>query len=99
MFTHPTIASELARQRHRDFVARADRHRLSRLGHPSVLPAWTELRASLLRWMLGSRARAPAGPMSDRPSLDGDVILDLTDESAIASDRVPRCSPGQANAS
>ena len=51
MFNPPAIAREIARQRHRDFVARADRYRLSRrVSHPSTLSGWPRLRSALLRW-------------------------------------------------
>ena len=61
MFTPAAIASEVARHRHHDFVARADRYRLSRrVNHPSHLSVWRHLRASLLRW------RSPSGPSSER---------------------------------
>ena len=57
MFTPPAIASEVARHRHHDFVARADRYRLSRrVNHPSTLSVWPQFRASLLRRLLSSRA-------------------------------------------
>jgi hypothetical protein len=57
VFTPPAIASEVARHRHRDRVARADRYRLGRrANHPSTLSAWPHFRASLLRWVLCSRA-------------------------------------------
>jgi len=36
VFIPPAIASEIARERHRDFIARADRYRLiRRVTHPS----------------------------------------------------------------
>src|SRR5438270_10859425 len=48
VFTSPTIASEVARHRHRDFVARADRYRLSHcVHHPSTLSVWRHFRAPL----------------------------------------------------
>jgi hypothetical protein len=57
VFTPAAIASEVARYRHRDFVARADRYRLSRrVNHPSTVSVWPHFRASLLRWLLCSRA-------------------------------------------
>ena len=66
MFISPEIASEVARQRHRDLVARADRYRLSRrVNHPSTLSGWPHFRTSLLRWLLRSRARGSIAPMSD----------------------------------
>jgi hypothetical protein len=64
VFTHPSIAREFARQRHRDFIVRADRRRLSRLSHSSMLPAWPRLRASLLRWVLRLRG---SGRLNRRP--------------------------------
>jgi DNA-binding IclR family transcriptional regulator len=57
VFTPPAIASEVARYRHRDFVARADRYRLRRrVNHSSTLSVWRHFRMSLLRWLHCSRA-------------------------------------------
>ncbi len=65
MFTPPAIVRELARCRHSDFVARADRYRLSHLvNQPSTLSGWPHLRASRLRGLL--RSRAPGAVTGDR---------------------------------
>ena len=89
MFISPEIASEVARQRHRDLVARADSYRLSRrVNHPSTLSGWPHLRASLLRWLLRSRARGSITPMSDYSNLDDHVSLDASEEGTIAGDLV-----------
>jgi hypothetical protein len=91
VFTPPAIASEVARHRHRDFVARADRYRLSRrVNHPSTLSP--HFRASLLRWLLRSRARGSVPPMSDYSNLDDHVSLDASEAGAIAGDLVPHRS-------
>jgi hypothetical protein len=93
VFTPPAIASEVARQRHRDLVARADRYRLSRrVNHPSTLSKWPHFRASLLRWLLYSRARGSVSPMSDYSNLDDHRSLDPSEEGTIAGDRVPHRS-------
>ena len=93
MFTPAAIASEVARHRHRDFVARADRYRLSRrVNHPSTLSGWPHFRASLLRWLLRSRARGSITPRSDYSNLDDHVSLDASEEGAIAGDLVPHRS-------
>ena len=55
------IASELARLRHAEFVARAERYRLKRsAGHPSQSLRWPHLRASLRHLVHRSHARAAA---------------------------------------
>jgi hypothetical protein len=89
VFTSPEIASEVARQRHRDLVARADRYRLSRrVNQPSTLSGWPHLRPSILRWLLRSRARGSVTPMSDRSILDDHVSLDASEVGTIAGDLV-----------
>jgi hypothetical protein len=93
VFNPPAIASEVARHRHRDFVARADRYRLSRrVNHPSTLSGWPHFRASLLRWLLCSGARGSVTPMSDYSNLDDHVSVDASEEGVIAGDRVPHRS-------
>ena len=87
MFTPTAIASEVARHRHRDFVDRADRYRLSRqVNHPSTL-SWPKFGALLLRWLLCSRARRSAKPMSDHSKLDVHVLRDASEEDTITGDR------------
>ena len=93
MFTPPAIASEIARDRHREDIARADRYRLSRsVNHPSTQSGWPHFRASLLRWRLHSGARGSVSPMSDDPALHDPVSLGASQEGAIAGDLVSRCS-------
>jgi hypothetical protein len=97
VFTPPEIASEVARQRHRDLVARADRYRLSRrVNHPSTLSGWPHFRASLLRWLLRSRARGSVTPMSEYSNLDDHASLDASEEGAIAGDLVAHPSHARA---
>ncbi len=63
MFTHPAMAIELARQRHRDLVACADRYRLSRrVNHPSTLSERLRFRASLFHRHLIRRVRGSVLP-------------------------------------
>ena len=67
MFTHPAMAIELARQRHRDLVACADRYRLSRqVNHPSTLSERLRSRASLLHRHPIWRARGSVSPSGRR---------------------------------
>jgi hypothetical protein len=100
VFIAPAIASEVARHRHRDLVARADRHRLSRrVNDPSALSGWPHLRASLLRWLLRPRARGSVTPMSDHSDLDDHAFLDASAEGAIAGDLVPHRSHARASTS
>ncbi len=74
MFIHPAIASEIARDRHHDFVARADRYRLSRrVNHPTILSALSHFRASSIRWQ----------------HLADHVSQDASDEGAIVVDQGP----------
>lgn len=88
MFTPPVIASEIARDRHREDIARAERYRLRHsVNHPSTQSRWRHLRASLLRWLLRSGARDSSSPMSD------------CQEDAIAGDPVSHCSHLRAAAS
>jgi hypothetical protein len=86
VFTPPAIASEVARHRHREFVARADRFRLSRVNHPSTLSRWPRLRASLLRWLLCLRSRGSTTPTSEDANMGGQVSLDASEEGAIADE-------------
>jgi hypothetical protein len=97
VFFPPEIASEVARHRHRDLVARADRYRLSRrVNLPSTLSGWPPLRASLQRWLLRSRARGSIAPMSDYSNLDDQASLDASEEGAIAGDLVAHPSHARA---
>jgi hypothetical protein len=59
------------------------------VNHPSTLPGWAQFRASLLRWLLRSRARGPITPMSDHSNLDDHASLDASEEGTIAGDLVP----------
>jgi hypothetical protein len=86
VFTPPAIASEVARHRHRDFIARADRYRLSRVNHPSTLSRWPRFRTSLMRWLLSSRSRGSTRPMSNDSTLDDQVSLDASGKGAIAGE-------------
>ena len=82
MLIPTAIATEVARYRHLDFVARADRYRLSRcVNHASTASGWPGFRRVLLRWL-------HLGHMS----------LDASEDGAIVGDRVPHGSHARAAA-
>ena len=86
MITPTAIASEVARHRHRDLVGRADRYRLSRqVNHPASL-LWSKFGAVLLRWLLCSRPRGSATPMSHHPESDVHVLRDASEEDTLTWD-------------
>ena len=76
MLTPAAIASELARYRHVDFVARADCYRLShRVDHSLTASGWSVLRRSLQRWLHL-----------------GHIAPDAGEDGVIVGDRMPRGS-------
>jgi hypothetical protein len=97
VFIPTAMAIEIARYRNRDFVARADRYRLSqRVSQSATLSGSPRLRALILRWLLCSRARGSVTPMSEPSNLDGHASPDASAQGAFAADPPPHCSHGRA---